>query len=109
MKGRSGRAEARPVLISESMGIISGGSHGSYGALEQHTLGVSKALALVLDNSTNTDGDGDRWVGPVRRSRPQRNVQALGPPKKKHHQVFGALAAHMGEEQSLASSTLDST
>lgn len=35
---------------------------------------------------------------------PTASNMALGPPKKKHHQVFGALAAHMGEEQSLASS-----
>lgn len=55
------------------------------------------------DNSTNTAGDGDRWVG-LSEKEPTATYMALGPPKKKQHQMLGALGAHMGEEQSLRSS-----
>lgn len=60
------------------------------------------------DSSTNTAEDGDRWVGPSEKE-PTATDMALGTPKKKQHHMFGVLGAHMGEEQSLASSNPDST
>lgn len=66
-------------------------------------LGARKALAVII-RQQHQHCLGWGQMGGSCEKEPTATYMALGPPKKKQHQAFGALGAHMGEEQSLTSS-----